>query len=156
MRSARELFDEYAQSHRNPVNERIHWICVPAILFSAVALLWSLPVPAGFNNAGAWLNWGVLCVAAAQVYYFVLSPKLGAGMLGVNLVFLWLCRTIATHSAVPVWRLAGGVFVAAWIGQFIGHQVEGRKPSFFKDLQFLLIGPAWLLDRVYRRLGVSY
>ena len=42
------------------------------------------------------------------------------------------------------------VFVLAWIGQFIGHLIEGKRPSFFKDLQFLLIGPAWLMAFVYR------
>ena len=38
--------------------------------------------------------------------------------------------------------------------QFIGHAVEGKRPSFFKDLQFLLIGPIWLLSNLYRRVGI--
>ena len=44
----------------------------------------------------------------------------------------------------------------AWIGQFIGHKIEGEKPSFFEDLQFLLIGPAWLLGAIYQKLGIRY
>ena len=56
----------------------------------------------------------------------------------------------------PVWRSALVVFVVAWIGQFIGHKIEGKKPSFLQDLQFLLIGPAWLLGFIYRKLGIRY
>ena len=48
------------------------------------------------------------------------------------------------------------LFVVAWIGQFIGHKLEGAKPSFFKDLQFLLIGPAWLLSFIYKKMGIAY
>jgi len=49
-----------------------------------------------------------------------------------------------------------GIFVIAWIGQFIGHKIEGKKPSFLEDLQFLLIGPAWLLHFIYKKLGIVY
>ena len=48
------------------------------------------------------------------------------------------------------------IFVLAWIGQFIGHKIEGEKPSFFEDLQFLLIGPDWLLGAIYQKLGIRY
>jgi uncharacterized membrane protein YGL010W len=55
-----------------------------------------------------------------------------------------------------LWVTSLVIFVAAWIGQFIGHAIEGKRPSFFKDLQFLLIGPLWLLAAAYRRLGLRY
>jgi uncharacterized membrane protein YGL010W len=55
-----------------------------------------------------------------------------------------------------VLAVAGGVFVLAWIGQFVGHMIEGRKPSFFEDVKFLLVGPAWLLGFIYRRAGIPY
>ena len=58
--------------------------------------------------------------------------------------------------ATPLWQSCLAIFVVAWIGQFVGHAVEGRRPSFFKDLQFLLIGPLWLLSFAYRRLGLRY
>jgi uncharacterized membrane protein YGL010W len=48
------------------------------------------------------------------------------------------------------------VFVLAWIGQFIGHKIEGARPSFFTDLAYLLIGPAWLVGKLMRRAGVAY
>lgn len=145
---------EYGDSHRNPTNKAIHWICVPLILFSVLALLWVVPVPGVFAAVGTWLNWATLLMAAAFAYYVVLSPKHALGMaliaLAMFLVIDWLHRA----APVPVWAIALVVFVGAWIGQFVGHQVEGKKPSFFKDLQFLLIGPAWLLDDAYKRLGI--
>ena len=52
--------------------------------------------------------------------------------------------------------VAAAVFIVAWIGQFIGHAIEGRKPSFFEDVKFLLVGPAWLLHFIYRRAGIPY
>ena len=53
-----------------------------------------------------------------------------------------------------IWKLSMLIFIFAWIGQFIGHKIEGQKPSFFEDIQFLLIGPAWLLSFIYKKLGV--
>ena len=48
------------------------------------------------------------------------------------------------------------VFIFAWILQFLGHKIEGKKPSFFKDIQFLLIGPAWLLAFIYNSFKIKY
>ena len=78
------------------------------------------------------------------------------GMLLWSLVCLALCRLIDQHVAWPLWAVCTALFVAAWIGQFYGHHIEGKKPSFLKDLQFLMIGPAWLMGFIYRRLGVNY
>ena len=91
----------------------------------------------------------------AFIYYVVLSPKLALGMVlvvGAMVVTLYLID----QSPVPVWLASVIIFVGAWVGQFIGHNIEGKKPSFFKDVQFLMIGPMWLLSFVYRRLGISY
>ena len=155
MRPVQAWFNEYGESHVNPTNKRIHWVCVPLIVVALVGLLWSLPTPEAFARVSPLLNWGVLFVAAASVYYFVMSVPLALGML------LFSGATIAVLSwadglSVPLWQLSLGVFVLAWIGQFIGHLIEGEKPSFFQDLQFLMIGPLWLLGFVYRRLGIRY
>lgn len=150
MRTAESWFDEYGQSHQHATNKLIHWICVPLIFWSVLALIWSIPSPA------AWLNWAVAVAVAAQIYYIVLAPRLSVGIGLFMLASLLVCRLLETASPWPLWSIALAVFIAAWIGQFIGHQIEGRKPSFFKDVLFLLIGPAWLMGKVYRRLGLSY
>lgn len=150
MRDAETWLDEYGESHRNPTNKQIHWICVPLIVWSVTALVWSIPSPA------VWLNWAVVMAILAQAWYIALSPRLSVGI-GLFLVLcLGLCALLDRTVAVPLWVIAVVVFVAAWIGQFIGHKIEGKKPSFFKDVQFLLVGPAWLMGFLYRKAGLRY
>lgn len=150
MRSVQSWLDEYGESHRNPTNKLIHWICVPAIFWTVIALIWSIPSPV------EWLNWAVVTAIAVQLYYLSLSPRLSIGIGLFMLASLGLCVVVERHVPFPLWQIALTVFVVAWIGQFIGHRIEGKKPSFFKDLVFLLIGPAWLMAFVYRRMGWSY
>lgn len=155
MRSIHEWLDEYGESHRNPVNKRIHWVCVPAIVLSVIGLLWSLPVPSAFAAVSPALNWAVLVAMAAVVYYFALSVPLALGA-AVVLALLLLAAAGLDRLATPLWVTSIVIFVVAWIGQFIGHHIEGKKPSFFKDLQFLMIGPLWLLAAAYRGAGLRY
>ncbi|RNI27883.1 DUF962 domain-containing protein [Rufibacter immobilis] len=150
------LLDEYAQSHRNGTNKTIHWICVPAIMVSLVGLIWSIPVPAFFRNLPFLLNWGILFVLLAMGYYIALSPRLALGMVLVSSFFLWIVYQLDQIQELPLWAISLIIFVVAWIGQFVGHKIEGKKPSFLKDLQFLLIGPVWLLSFIYQRLGIKY
>jgi uncharacterized membrane protein YGL010W len=155
-KTADQWFAEYGESHRNPVNELIHWICVPVIFFCVLGLLWSIPVPAPL--AGLWpgFKWSWLAVMLALIFYVRLSTSLAVGLLIFILVCYGGLHWLAVHSPWPVWQACLALFVLAWIGQFIGHQIEGRKPSFFHDVVFLLIGPAWLLHFVYKRLGIKY
>ncbi len=155
MRSAAEWLGEYAASHQNPTNKLLHWICVPPIVLSVMGLLWSLPVPPEFAALSPWLNWATLAAAAALVYYLVLSPSLALGILAAFMLLLVITRLLS-QLPWPLWLTSLAIFVIAWSGQFIGHAVEGKRPSFFKDLQFLLIGPMWLLAAAYRRLRLPY
>ncbi len=154
-RSAQAWFDEYSESHRNPTNKLLHWVCVPLILLSVLGLLWALPIPAAFREVSPLLNWGALVALAAVLYYFTLSASLGFGMslmiLAMLAIIYWL-----DQLPVPLWVSCVTLFVVAWIGQFIGHAVEGKRPSFFKDVQFLMIGPLWLLAHVLRRAGIPF
>lgn len=155
MKTADEWFREYGTSHQNPTNKMIHWICVPAIVFSLVGVLWSLPRPDAFAQVSPWLNWGTAFVALAMIYYVALSWPLAVGMVVVSALVV-LGNHALSELETPLWQISVAIFVIAWIGQFIGHRIEGRKPSFFKDIQFLLIGPVWLLGFIYRRLGLRY
>lgn len=155
MRSVQGWLDEYAESHCTVANKSIHWICVPLIMLSIVGLIWLIPVPRGWNAHSAFFNWGVLFVILVLSYYFLLSWRLALGMTLVTaaLVFIVYGVSLLTAHSWLVWLI---VFVLAWIGQFIGHKIEGKKPSFFKDIQFLLIGPLWLLAFCYRRFNLVY
>lgn len=147
------LLAEYGESHQNPTNKLVHWVCVPLIMFSLLGLLWSVPVPAFVAQISPWLNWGTLVMALALLYYVRLSGRLALGMVVVWAAMAVALRGVAGAAALPLWAVCVLIFVLAWVGQFWGHKVEGKKPSFLKDLQFLLIGPLWLLHFVYRRLG---
>ena len=156
MRTIQSLLDEYGESHQNPLNKLIHWIAVPAILWTIVALLWSIPFPSTLDLPGIPVNWATIGLVLAQIYWFRLSPRLGLGLLLYNVLMIQLTVTVSMLTTWPLWQLALTVFVLAWVLQFIGHAIEGKRPSFFKDLQFLLIGPAWLMAFVYRALGLRY
>jgi uncharacterized membrane protein YGL010W len=76
------------------------------------------------------------------------------------LLFSALCLALANYLAITfpgmLAYISLGVFVLAWIVQFYGHKIEGKKPSFLKDVQFLMIGPAWLMHFIYKKIGISY
>jgi uncharacterized membrane protein YGL010W len=154
MRKIEALLTEYGESHQNAVNKAIHWLAVPVIVWTVVALLWSIPVPFQAALFGLPLNWAVLALLLAQLYYFRLSWTLAIGFFLYNLAMIALTTAIEAASPWPLWLVAVIVFVAAWILQFIGHAIEGKRPSFFKDVQFLMIGPAWLLSFIYRSIGL--
>ncbi|MGQ0833960.1 MAG: Mpo1 family 2-hydroxy fatty acid dioxygenase [Gammaproteobacteria bacterium] len=155
MRTVTDWLREYGASHENATNKLLHWICVPPIVLSVMGLLWSIPVPSAFTAVSPWLNWATLVAIAAFAYYIALSPKLAVGVALAFAALLWIVQWLAT-LAWPLWVTSLVIFVVAWIGQFIGHAIEGKRPSFFKDLQFLLIGPLWLVSALYRRLRLSH
>lgn len=163
MRAIEALLGEYAESHQNKTNKTIHYICVPIIFWTVVALLWSIKLPFEFplGSRIVHLNMAFIAIALVLVYYVRLSPMLALGMLMYTLACFFLCYTynhkIIQHlGGFPLWAFALVTFVLAWIGQFYGHSIEGKKPSFLKDLQFLLIGPAWIMSFLYRKAGLSY
>ncbi|MGY0505598.1 Mpo1 family 2-hydroxy fatty acid dioxygenase [Luteimonas sp. e5] len=147
-------FAHYADDHRDALNQKLHVVCVPLILWSVIALLWCIPVPGTLFGPGAW---AALAMFMTWSFYYRHSRPLGMGMLAVFVLLAWSTR--ALHLALGPGLLAAlalGVFVLAWLGQFIGHHHEGRRPSFLTDLTYLLIGPLWVLNKLYRRLGWNY
>lgn len=146
------LLTEYSESHQDKTNKNIHRVCVPAIMFSLFGILWTLPFPI---NISPLFNWATVLIALSAVYYLFLSWQLAIGML-FNTVFMILILQWMDGFTTPLWQFAVTIFIVAWIGQFIGHHIEGKRPSFFKDIQFLLIGPVWLLADVYKKFHLRY
>ena len=141
MRRVDDLFARYAESHRDPRNKAIHWVCVPLITWSMLAILWwASPVAA------------YVLIGVAMLFYLRLSITIAIGMLVVTALMVVPLSQLG-DATLPV---AIAVFVAAWVGQFVGHRIEGKKPSFVEDVRFLLVGPAWLLGDFYRRVGIRY
>ena len=129
-RSLEQWLSEYAVSHQNLVNKKIHWLAVPTIFVSILGMSMSLSV------------WFTLVLSAlVLLFYMQLSTSLFLAM-GI---FILICLSVM--ATLPIgFKVWAAVFVVAWIGQFVGHKIEGKKPSFFEDLQFLLIGPAWVVN----------
>jgi len=158
MRKIDALFSEYGESHQNATNKAIHWICVPAIFFSIVGLIASIPsgpVQVLLGEGNPYANWAMIVLILVTAYYATLSISLMIGMALFSLLCMVLINLMASMG-LQVWLVSVVIFVLAWIGQFYGHKIEGKKPSFFKDLQFLLIGPAWLMHFIYKQVGIPY
>ncbi len=155
MSAIHTLLSEYGESHINKTNKLIHWICVPLIMLSLVGLLWSIPTPELFQKSSFPINYGTLFILLAMVYYVMLSPSLTIGMILVVSGII-VGNYYLDQLSMPLWAISLIIFAVAWVFQFIGHKIEGKKPSFLKDLQFLLIGPMWLLSFIYKKIGIPY
>ncbi|MES3018639.1 MAG: Mpo1-like protein [Bacteroidota bacterium] len=155
-------FDKYAESHQNHTNELIHWICVPLIVFSLFGLVWAIPFPKLelLGRYNGYVNWASFLIAFAIYYYYKLSPVLSYVMLLIIMVFsagiVSLEKAHRLNGWPEMWHVCLIIFVVSWIGQFIGHKIEGKKPSFLDDIKFLLIGPIWLLHFVFKKVGIRY
>ncbi len=161
-KTVENYFSQYAESHQNRTNVIIHWICVPLIVFSLLGLVWAIPVPA-FSFLGklnGYINLATFLILFATVYYLRLSFKLGLAMIFTIWVFSAGIITLEKMHRLYNWPsmgvVCGIIFFLAWLGQFAGHKIEGKKPSFLQDLKFLLIGPVWLWGKVFRKLGWRY
>lgn len=140
MKTITEWFDEYSESHQNKTNKLIHWICVPTIYFSIIGIL---------AHFSALLT--AVLLALAFIFYARLDIVLAVAMAALTLVMAWLIWVLPVGYGFYI-----ALFVFAWIGQFYGHKVEGKKPSFFKDLQFLLIGPIWCMDAYLNKVLLNW
>lgn len=140
MKTISEWLDEYSESHQNKTNKLIHWVCVPTIFFSIVGIL---------AHFSALLT--TLLLVLSFIFYARLDLVLAVAMAALMLVMAWLIYVLPVGMGFYI-----VIFVLAWIGQFYGHKIEGKKPSFFKDLQFLLIGPIWCMDAYLGKILPSW
>jgi uncharacterized membrane protein YGL010W len=132
------LIAHYALSHQNATNEVLHCVCVPLIMYSLVGLMHTLhPLAA------------LVFLVASMVYYVRLSQRAAVLMLIWSAV-LWMAVNSLQSQQILIYAT---VFVLAWVGQFVGHKLEGKKPSFFEDLQYLWIGPLFVAQVLLRRVG---
>jgi uncharacterized membrane protein YGL010W len=144
-----KLLEEYQNSHLNPTNQFLHKICVPLIFFTVVGLFGCLPLPFFLEFDGYELGWHWFFVGGSLIYYASLSMKVFLKMFlpstlcaaVVSLLLIYLEIRLLTTVYLTVFGLA-------WVGQFVGHKYEGKKPSFLKDVQFLWIGPLWILNQI--------
>ena len=153
MRTMQQWYSEYAESHQNKLNQSIHFICVPLIFFSIVGLFMSIPTTLLVHLIGIdsllFVNWAVIGLILPIVFYARLSIKVLVRMLIFSVICIVANYYLSLVSNLLVVSIV--IFAVAWLGQFYGHHIEGKKPSFLKDLQFLLIGPAWVFEKISRK-----
>ncbi|MCH2216720.1 MAG: DUF962 domain-containing protein [Flavobacteriales bacterium] len=150
MKTAKDWFDDYAISHQHPTNQLVHYICVPLIFFSVIGLLMSIPSEPLENIFGLYNplieNWAMVVTFFISIFYLRMGFWYFLQMLFFILLAIggnfWLGNNVNLLLTSAI------IFIAAWVGQFWGHQIEGQKPSFLKDLQFLLIGPLWVVKKL--------
>ncbi|WP_431098061.1 DUF962 domain-containing protein [Polaromonas aquatica] len=140
-RKVDQLLAHYGESHQNPRNELIHFIAIPLIMLSLVGMLFALHPYVAYAF-----------VAASMVYYARLSAVFFVSMALWSAVFLGVLLAMGS-LVLPI---CAGIFVGAWILQFIGHKIEGKKPSFFEDIQYLWVGPLFVLSKLFTRLGIRW
>ena len=157
MRKIDQLFAEYAESHQNQTNKFIHWICVPLIFFTIVGFISLIPAPhfcAPYFGCISVAS--IVALFLVTIFYFTLSWRISLIMLLIMLFMEHFAYAINVHFKENSWIIYLSIFVITWIFQFIGHKIEGKKPSFLKDLHFLLIGPIWLLHFILKKIGIPY
>lgn len=155
MRDVHQWFGSYAEYHKNPTNRAIHWVCVPVIMWAIIAALWTIPpiLPQWFNPG----LWAIVAMLAAFLFYQRLSRNLSVAMAVAFIVSGAIAWALyGALGARGLLILAIVLFVLAWIGQFVGHAIEGKRPAFFTNVVQLLIGPAWLMGKLMRKLGIAY
>lgn len=152
MRTFNQWMDEYGVSHQQSTNQLIHKICVPLIMLTVIGFFKAIPTPDFFNSLPE-LNWATIFVALCLSFYLYLNFLMFIGMLLTTLLMYSLIVKI--ENAGILLQFCIFVFIVSWIGQFYGHKLEGKKPSFLQDLIFLLIGPLWVMRFLYQKIGLK-
>ena len=155
MKNIDDWLNAYGESHQNSTNKIIHWFCVPIITFTLLGLLSLVNYEFTINSGTYNINLAGILFIIAILFYLKLSVSLTIGMFlfaGICLTYINRLEDLFGYQLLLKYYLI--IFIIAWIGQFIGHKIEGKKPSFFEDIQFLLIGPAWLLSFIYKKLNI--
>ena len=150
--------NEYGKFHKNKVNKLIHWICVPLIMFTIFGLLSLTAFSYELNPGFIKFNFLNIFIILSLLFYLRLSVRIAIGMLLISILFYYGVIKINESLFFTNFQLLilyTTIFILSWIGQFIGHKIEGKKPAFFKDLQFLLIGPIWLLSFIYNKFNIK-
>lgn len=155
MSETHSWLERYARHHENLTWPWIYWASVPMFVVGVVGALWSLPIPAEFHDISPLLNWGTAFLMVAAIYYFIISLALAIGLLpfllGLAFIQMWL-----QQSEFSPLRVSTGLIIAGLIGLFLGHRNKPPVTAIIEDLQTIMIGPAWLLSVIYRRLGIPY
>jgi|TARA_B100001939_G_scaffold48075_1_gene37500 uncharacterized membrane protein YGL010W len=134
------LLESYEKNHQNPINEAIHIIAIPLIMFSILGMT------AAFDIFLEYILVGIVFF-----YYLKLSKTAALLMLVWLLIYLGLVVLLKPY----IIEISILLFAFGWILQFLGHFIEGKRPSFFEDLRYFLIGPLFVVQKVISKFGIK-
>lgn len=136
----RARLSEYAAYHQSRGNELCHYVGVPLIVFGAGGMfgavsLTAAPFPFTLTE---------LVLLLVAVFYVVEARSLGV-LTALTIVGLGeLGRLLPAVVGLVA-------FLFGWAVQFVGHaRFEHRSPAFIRNLVHLLVGPAWLVERLFK------
>lgn len=155
-KSAETWFTAFGAAHRYRSHDVIHWIAAPVSFASLLGFVWAIPVPEAWRESLPWFNWMLVALLLATAFYASLSPALGAGMTFIMSICYSAFVLIELFVPWPVWQVSLAAFAAAQLALLIGDIINARKFSFLAKLIFLFIGPAWLVGRLYQKIGQRY
>lgn len=155
-KSAETWFSEFGAVHRYRTHDVIHWVAAPVSFASLLGFVWTIPVPEAWRESVPWFNWMLVALLLATAIYAALSPALGAGMTFVMSICYSAFVLIELFVPLPVWQISLAAFTAAQLTLLVGDILNSRKFSFRAKLAFLFIGPAWLVSRLYQKIGQRY
>jgi uncharacterized membrane protein YGL010W len=97
----------------------------------------------------------VILALPVLVYWLLLDVALGAGILAVSIVLFSIATAIATGvSTVAMWAIFAVLVGLGFAAQAIGHKVfEGREASLFTFPSHLLLGPMFVMAKLFIALG---
>jgi hypothetical protein len=146
---------DYGECHRDIRFPGMYWVSTLLLVVGTVGVLWSLPIPEEFARISPVITWGSTFLMAAVVYYFIISMPLAIGMLpfvfAIAILHLWLVESRYSQSWFSLVAVACGV-----ASLLIEHRGRGGLRAVLRDIQLMMIAPAWLLSVIYRRLGIPY
>lgn len=159
MESLRGWIEEYSDNHQHPVNKRIHLFCIPLLYLGTIGLITSIPhhfIDKIFPDAVRYFShFGSIAVIIVLAYYLNFSIMLFFGMMIKSAIILWIVYQIEYNQSLPLWLISLLIFAVGLAGQFLGHRIEGARPSFLNNIWFLFISPAWLICNIYRKIGLK-
>lgn len=153
MKSLAEQMSMYSAYHQNPVNKMIHFLFVPAIVWTLMVALDLLPLLA---VAGITVTAAMVITAVLLVWYLVLDFPLGVVSAAVFTMLLvsaiTLNESVGPRTALTI---AAVLFVASWVFQFVGHGVwEKRRPALADNLLQVFVAPIFLVAETAFAMGL--
>ena len=145
---------DYDSSHKNIRYPLFFWSAVIFYPISLIGILWHIEMPDAFYiDVSPIINWGIMFLLATIIYYFIISISLAIGMIPfivcVITFFLWL-----ENMDYPIISISIGINTTSLYGLYRGKDKHTNFNNLWQDIQMTIIGPIWMMSKIYKKLGI--